>query len=148
MEHNTIKHITDILESWQFPVLESDESYLLFRYQLHYIQVSVSSGDDPFIALNLRNFFPIETDSEKLVLDKVCNYLNYKLMQLKVYHDPDLNVTISFEFFYTDTAGIEPLMRRGLSSLITAKREFARLMLEFAPPGEEDDADDDGKEEE
>lgn len=130
MNEDSLRLVAEVLESWQFPILENDGSTLLFRYQLNYIRASASTGDDPFVTLSLPNFFEVTTDVEREAVQRICNAINYRMMQVKAYYDEDMKLTIAFEFFYDNPGSVEYQMRRGLSSITSAKREFARLLRE------------------
>lgn len=127
-EKDRIQAVADVVESWGFPVLERDERSVLFRYQLNYIEVVASQGDDNFLSVNLNNFYEIETDKEKSLLDRVCNDLNYKLMQVKAYHNDKFETTLSFEFFFESPTCIDFMLRKGLEGVVQAKRDFFRCV--------------------
>ena len=127
-EIERIQAVADVVESWGFPVLERDERSVLFRYQLNYVEVVASQGDDNFLSVNLNNFYEIESPAEKAVVDTVCNDLNYKLMQIKAYRNDKYEPTLSFEFFFDSPASIDYLLRKGLEGVVQAKRDFSRGM--------------------
>ena len=125
--------IKQVLDKWNFPVLAENETGLVFRYQMSYIQGNAYGNDDSdAIALNLEGVFSADNEEEMAAGIKTCNELTGDLLHVKLYINKENKLTISSEFFYKEEEDIEYLLEMGLKSIVTAKRRFLNRYPEIA----------------
>ena len=125
MTMTTKEQIRQVLENWGFVILRESDNSLVFRYQLNYVQANVTEDDDTTaIALTLSGIFTADDDNEMSLGLRVCNELNYKLLQVKLYIDDDSDLIIASEFFSRTPEDLEYLIRTSLQSLVVSKRRF------------------------
>lgn len=128
----TKKLIEQVLEKWEFPILESIDNSVLFRYQMSYIQANATDNEDSRSAtLSLSGFFTADNEKELLLCLHACNDVNHNLIHVKAYVDSDSALMITSEFFFKTEDDFEHLMNMSLRTMITAKRRFARKYEEL-----------------
>lgn len=121
----TKEQIRQVLENWGFSILREADNSLVFRYQLNYVQANVTEDDNTTaIALTLSGIFTADDEKEMSLGLQVCNELNYKLLQVKLYIDADSDLIIASEFFSRTPEDLEYLIHMSLQSIIVAKRRF------------------------
>lgn len=124
--------IIQILEKWGFPILQDNETSLVFRYQMSYIQANISGGEESnAVALTLTGLFTADNEKEMLLGLRTCNDLNYNLLQVKLYIDSDADLIIASEFFYKTEEDMEYFLTMSLQSMIIAKRRFIQKYREL-----------------
>lgn len=124
--------IKQVLEKWGFPVLQENENCLLFRYQMSYIQASITSTEESnSVALTMTGIFKADDEKEMLLGLRTCNDLNSNVIQVKLYIDSDADLIISSEFFYKTEDDLEYLMTMALQAMKIAKKRFARKYSEL-----------------
>lgn len=124
--------IRQILNKWDFPILEENENSLIFRYQMNYIQVSVTGDEyDKAISLSLSGFYYAKSEKEMMIGLCTCNDLNCNLLQVKLYIDSDSTVNIVSEFFLKSEVDLEYLFKMGLQTMVVAKKHFFRKFDEI-----------------
>ncbi len=117
--------IKEVLEKWKFPVLAENETGVVFRYQISYIQGSSYGNDDSdAVALNLEGVFTADTEEKMEAAIKTCNELTANLLHVKLFINKENKLTISSEFFYRSEEDMEYMLEMGLKSIVTAKRRF------------------------
>jgi len=128
--------IKQVLEKWNFPVLQEREKSLVFRYEMSYIQINIPGDEDcNAIAVTLSGFFTANNDKEMALGLRTCNLLNYELFQVKLYIDRDNDLVIAAEFFFSTHEDIESSLMNGLKTVIGAKRRFNPQYEEFEKEG-------------
>lgn len=121
----TKEEIMQVLEKWKFPILQDNDNSLVFRYQMSYIQASITGHDgDHAVALTLSGIFTADDDKEMILGLRACNELNCNLLHVKLYIDSDSDLIISAEFFHKSPAEMEYLLTMALHSIIAAKKRF------------------------
>ena len=138
-EEEKTNAVAGIVENWGFTIPRRDTQEVVLRYQLNYVSVIAAKGDENFISVNLDNFYEIENDAEKTAAGVVCNALNYRLLQTKVYINEDGVPRCSFEFYFQTPEDIEFYLRKGLDSVVMAKRDFIRQMTRWLEANTEAD---------
>ena len=124
--------IKQVLEKWEFPVLQENDNCLVFRYQMNYIQANITGGEDTnAVALTLTGVFSADDEKEMFLGLRTCNDLNYNLLQVKLYIDSDSDLIIASEFFYQTPDDMEYLLNMSLQSVIVAKRRFTQKYREL-----------------
>lgn len=124
--------IKQVLEKWEFPVLQENDNCLVFRYQMSYIQANITGGEDAnAVALTLTGIFSADDEKEMFLGLRTCNDLNYNLLQVKLYIDSDSDLIIASEFFYQTPEDMEYLLNMSLQSVIVAKRRFTQKYREL-----------------
>lgn len=124
--------IKQVLEKWGFPVLQENENCLLFRYQMSYIQASITSTEESnSVALTMTGIFKADDVREMTLGLRACNDLNSNIIQVKLYIDSDADLIISSEFFYKTEDDLEYIMTMALQAMIIAKKRFARKYSEL-----------------
>lgn len=115
-----------ILGKWSFPILEENETTIVFRFQLNYIQATLNANDEmQSLMLSIINIFKADNEKEMLLGLKTCNELNYSLVMAKLYIDPEADLIISCEFFFNDE-DLEYILPLALKALVTAKKKFCQ----------------------
>lgn len=117
--------IKQVLEKWRFPVVAENETGVLFRYQMSYIQAN-HSGDEnsDAITMNLEGIFSADNENEILAALKTCNELTSNLLHVKMYLNNENKLIIGSEFFYRTEEDMEYLLNMGLQTIILAKKRF------------------------
>lgn len=148
MSKKSIEHIKAVLEKWKFPVLQEDESSVVFRYQMKALKVNQLSDDFNAVSLVMNGIFTCDDDTEKILALKTCNDINCSLFICKTYIDSDDEVIFSVEFLYQNPEDVEHFLEISLQALITSKKRFldrykeneaeARLVLELEAACEEE----------
>lgn len=124
--------IKQVLEKWGFPILQENDTCLVFRYQMSYIQANITGGEDAnAVALTLTGVFSADDEKEMFLGLRTCNDLNYNLLQVKLYIDSDSDLIIASEFFYQTPDDMEYLLNMSLQSIIVAKRRFTQKYREL-----------------
>lgn len=124
--------IRNVLEGWKFPVLKETDTSLVFRYQMNFIQANIASGDDSnAVTLTLSGIFTADDDKEMFLGLRTCNDLNCRLLQVKLYIDPEADLIIASEFFYKTEEDMEYLLSMSLQSLVLAKKQFVEKYKEL-----------------
>lgn len=124
--------IKQVLEKWGFPILQENDTCLVFRYQMSYIQANITGGEDAnAVALTLTGVFSADDEKEMFLGLRTCNDLNYNLLQVKLYIDSDSDLIIASEFFYQTPEDMEYLLNMSLQSIIVAKRRFTQKYREL-----------------
>lgn len=124
--------IKQVLEKWGFPILQENDTCLVFRYQMSYIQANITGGEDAnAVALTLTGVFSADDEKEMFLGLRTCNDLNYNLLQVKLYIDSDSDLIIASEFFYQTPDDMEYLLNMSLQSVIVAKRRFTQKYREL-----------------
>lgn len=124
--------IKQVLEKWEFPVLQENDNCLVFRYQMNYIQANITGGEDTnAVVLTLTGVFSADDEKEMFLGLRTCNDLNYNLLQVKLYIDSDSDLIIASEFFYQTPDDMEYLLNMSLQSVIVAKRRFTQKYREL-----------------
>lgn len=117
--------LKQVLEKWGFPILQENDNSLVFRYQMSYVQVNITGGDDAnAIALTLSGIFSADNEEEMMLGLRTCNDLNCNLLQVKLYIDSDSDLIIAAEFFLKTPEDVEYLLTVALQSVIVAKKRF------------------------
>lgn len=122
----TVKNqIKQVLEKWRFPILRETECDLIFRYQMNYVHVVVSSDEnsDAISVLSV-GIFNAGSEKEMMLGLKACNELNIRLIQVKLFIDSDADLNIAAEFFLKTQNDLEYLLKLSLDSVIDAKKQF------------------------
>ena len=120
-----MKNIRNVLEKWGFPIIKDQESHIVFRYQLNYIQVNTSETDTSrAVAVTLANIFSADDEKEMFLGLRACNELNCNLLHVKLYIDAEADLILASEFFYQSDSEVEFLLEMSLESLIRAKKSF------------------------
>lgn len=121
----TKEKIKQVLEKWKFPVLQETDNTLVFRYQMSYIQITISGDEDTSaLSLTLTGIFTADNDQEMTLGIRTCNELNCNLFHVKFYIDSDADLVIASEFFHGDPDDMEDLLSASLRLLIIAKKRF------------------------
>ena len=124
--------IKQVLEKWGFPILQENDTCLVFRYQMSYIQANITGGEDAnAVALTLTGVFSADDEKEMFLGLRTCNDLNYNLLQVKLDIDSDSDLIIASEFFYQTPEDMEYLLNMSLQSIIVAKRRFTQKYREL-----------------
>ena len=123
--------IKQVVEKWGLPISNETENGFIFRYQLNFVCVTGSDGDDKAVTLGISGFFVAENANEMFLALKTCNELNCNLLHTKLYIDEDADLIISSEFFFRTESDMEHLLKMSLKSLITAKLCFNKKYDEF-----------------
>lgn len=128
----TKEQIKQVLEKWEFPILQENDNSLVFRYQMSYVQANITGGDDTnAIALTLSGIFSADNEEEMVLGLRTCNDLNCNLLQVKLYIDSDADLIIASEFFYKTEDDLEYLLTMALQSVIVAKKRFLQKYREI-----------------
>lgn len=132
MTMTTKEQIKQVLDKWGFPILQENDNSLVFRYQMSYVQASITAGDDSTaIALTLSGIFSADNEEEMVLGLRTCNDLNYNLLQVKLYIDSDSDLIIAAEFFHKTPEDLEYLLTLALQSVIVAKKRFLQRYREM-----------------
>ena len=117
--------IKQVLKKWRFPVIRENETGVLFRYQMSYIEAK-GYGDEESdaISLILKGVFQAENEIEEAAALKTCNRLSRDLFHIKLYLDKGNKLEVASEFFYRPGDDMEYLMNMGLKTLILGKKRF------------------------
>ena len=117
--------IKQVLRKWRFPVIRENETGVLFRYQMCYIEAK-GYGDEKSdaISLILKGSFSAGNEIEEAAALKTCNRLSRDILHIKLYLDKENKLEIASEFFYRYGDDIEYLMDMGLKTLILGKKRF------------------------
>lgn len=118
-----------VLEKWQFPILEETETAILFRYKLHYVQVGSLDEEVHSVAVTLSRFFHADDEREERIALSVCNDLNYRMMAIKMYVTESKDLVVSSEFYYKDEYDAEYLLDMSLQSVMYGKKTFIKHYL-------------------
>lgn len=118
--------VMQALNKRRLPICEEAENTIVTRYQMSYIQIGSLKDDTKAMAVSLSGIFTADNDTEMRLGLKVCNTLNYTMMQVKLYIDSDNDLTIAAEFFYAVDDDVEPLLDIAMRSLLSAKKRFLR----------------------
>ena len=128
----TKEQIKQVLGKWRFPVLQENESSLVFRYQMSYVQANITGADDTnAIALTLTGVFSADNEKEMILGLRTCNDINCNLLQVKLYIDSDSDLIIAAEFFHKNPEDLEYLLTLALQSVIVAKKRFLQKYSEI-----------------
>lgn len=127
----SIEIVKQLLEKWHFPILHEEETFVLLRYQLAYIQIGNLNEDDQFISVLMSEVFHADDERELRIGMKVCNDLNLKLKLSKFYLDQDNDLIISVEFIYPDEEDVESLLKLALDNIVNSKRIFETTYREM-----------------
>lgn len=122
--------LKETLEKWKFPILDETETSVAFRFQMNYVHITALNDDSPRVAVLLSRVFHADDDREERLGLKTCNELNYRMMQAKLYFDPDKDLTISCEFFYDRDEAFEPQLHMALRAVVSGKKQFLSLYKE------------------
>ena len=124
--------IKQVLEKWGFPILQENDTCLVFRYQKSYIQANITGDEDTnAVALTLTGVLSADDEKEMFLGLRTCNDLNYNLLQVKLYIDSDADLIIASEFFYKTEDDMEYLLTMSLQAVIVAKRRFTQKYREL-----------------
>lgn len=116
--------VKQTIEQWGFPILQDEETALVTRFQMSYIQISGLQDDSKGIAVTLTGLFKAEDERQLRLALKACNELNYRMMQVKLYFDDDNDLVIASEFFYVHDDDVESLLNLALQAVVTTKKRF------------------------
>jgi len=116
--------VKQTLEKWRFPVLQEAETSIVIRFQMNYVQIGSLREDSNAIAVTLNGIFTADDEREERLALKTCNELNYRMMQVKLYLDEDMDLVIGSEFFYRDDEDVEFLLDYALQAVVSAKKQF------------------------
>lgn len=115
--------VMEILAQWRFRTTVEKDSGIAFRYQMNYVICMLDDTDSAFITLLLPLSYDMEQNNTENIL-KVCNNVNSKKKQAKMYISDDNTIVISAEFFYGVKEDLPQLLQRALDALISAKLFF------------------------
>lgn len=129
--------IKQVLETWGFPILKETDNSLVFRYQMNYVQISITEGDDSAgVAISLSGLFTADDEKEMFLALRACNELNYQLLHTKLYIDSDADLIIAAEYFTKTNVEKEFHLDYALQSIITAKKKFLQKYKELEEDAE------------
>ena len=120
--NKTYNLVKEIIEAWQYKVVEDDGEQIIIRYQMNVIHICPNEEDDTFVTLLLPKFDDV-TDGNYSEVVMRCHKLNEKLKQIKLYTVNDVIVAAS-EFFYMGKEDLAFQMRLALTNLIAAKVSY------------------------
>lgn len=113
------------------PNLDSDGD-IFFTYQMKTIYILIGNMDEPYVQVQLPQFFDIEEEQEALVL-AICNKMTRELKILKVYIDQTFkHVTADYEFLYTDEESLAQNLDSAISRLGIVRRAFRNTLNEMS----------------
>lgn len=113
------------------PNLDSDGD-IVFTYQMKPIYILIGNMDEPYVQVQLPQFFDIEEEQEALVL-AICNKMTRELKILKVYIDQTFkHVTADYEFLYTDEESLAQNLDSAISRLGIVRRAFRNTLNEMS----------------
>lgn len=113
------------------PNLDSDGD-IFFTYQMKTIYILIGNMDEPYVQVQLPQFFDIEEEQEALVL-AICNKMTRELKILKVYIDQTFkHVTADYEFLYTNEESLAQNLDSAISRLGIVRRAFRNTLNEMS----------------
>lgn len=113
------------------PHLDSDGD-IFFTYQMKSIYILIGNMDEPYVQVQLPQFFDIEEEQEALVL-AICNKMTRELKILKVYIDQTFkHVTADYEFLYTNEEALAQNLDSAISRLGIVRRAFRNTLNEMS----------------
>ena len=117
--------IKQVLKKWRFPVIRENETGVLFRYQMSYIEAKAYGDEESdAVSLILKGSFAAENEIEEAAALKTCNHLSRDLFHIKLYLDNENKLEVASEFFYRPEDDMEYLMNMGLKTLVLGKKRF------------------------
>ena len=117
--------IKQVLKKWRFPVIRENETGVLFRYQMSYIEAKEYEDEESYaISLILKGAFHAENEIEEAAALKTCNRLSRDIFHTKLYLDKENKLEAASEFFYRPEDDMEYLLKMGLKTLILGKKRF------------------------
>lgn len=132
MTMTTKEQFKQVLDKWGFPVLQETESSMVFRYQMNYVQLNITSGEESYgVTLTLSGLFTADSAGEMSLALRTCNELNYRLLQVKLYIDSDSDLIIASEYFTNQKEEKEFHLELALQSVIAAKKQFLQKYKEL-----------------
>lgn len=124
---DTYKLARNYILKRKFRVIEDNEDWIIFRYQLEKIFICQNQQREGSLIMIL----PILKDESNVYYDvyKCCNAVNAELKYAKVYILEDW-ILASSEISYLGKRDLEHQMSVGLLSLVTAKARYEKKYLE------------------
>ena len=117
--------VKQVLKKWKFPIIRENQTGVLFRYQMGYIEAKGYEDEGSYaISLILKGAFRAENEIEEAAALKTCNRLSRDLFHIKLYLDIENNLEVASEFFYRPGDDMEYLMNMGLKTLVLGKKRF------------------------
>lgn len=117
----------DMLEDRDIEGWIDADGDIQFEHGDYTMFIEINEEDNEFFRVVLPNIWPIESDSEEVMVAFACNAVNSTKKTVKAYITQD-NVWIAIELFVKDQKNIEPIFDRSVDVIYEAVEMFVDNM--------------------
>ena len=122
------RSFSDYLQAEGYAATTDEDSDIVFKYEGAVYLVVLDDTDTGFFRIVFPNFWPIESESERVKVEKAALAATAGIKVAKVFPVSD-NVWATIELFTTDIEQAKAVFKRSMLALRAAVNKFAQEML-------------------